>query len=64
MRYCFDPQSAVCQGCILTENPDEVVMFHLTHLEKDHGIVIKEEYGIVKMDYDEYMAKRGHHHSV
>lgn len=62
MRPCFDPSSYICQGCILTEKPEEIILFHMSHLEFDHGIKIEErEDGVVKMDMDEFLRKGGHH---
>jgi hypothetical protein len=62
MRDCFDPQSSICRACVLTDNPDEIVMFHLSHLEVDHGIkVIEDEQGIIKVDPLEFEQKGGYH---
>ena len=59
-KECFDPDSSICQGCILTDDPSETVMFHIAHLEQDHGIKITEKNGFLKMDNNEYLERGGH----
>jgi hypothetical protein len=61
-KPCFDPNSSICSGCIMTDNMEETILFHLAHLEQDHHIHISEVDGVLKMDQQEYIEKGGLHH--
>lgn len=62
-KPCFDPASYICLGCIMTDDIEETVNFHLLHLELDHGITIHEDSeGRIHLDQEEYYAKGAGHH--